>query len=133
MQNNINRRKFDRFTLSPMYSRVTMRFLDQDSFDFEGHAYDISEAGLKFEMDRPVELGATVVLRIDLPLDIHGLPPSDTRERHIEVFGRVVWVDEEDMNVGPVKMAAEFTRFVRFGDKQRLIANFCSGKFMRAA
>ncbi|RNC81040.1 MAG: PilZ domain-containing protein [Phycisphaera sp.] len=133
MQNHINRRKHDRFTLSPMYSRVTMRMLDQDEFHFEGHAYDISESGLKFEMDRPVEVGSNVMLRIDLPLDIHGLPPTGSKNRYIEVLARIAWLDEEDIEVGPAKMAAEFLRFVHFGDKERLIATFCTGRYMRAA
>lgn len=127
MANQINRRQFERFALLPMYSRVTMRLLDGDSFEHEGHAYDISEAGLCFEIDRPIEIGTTVVLRIDLPLTGEG------EQRYIEVFSRIVRIDEDDAEVGPVRMAAEFTRFARFGDKQRLIAHFCTGRYARAA
>lgn len=127
MTNQINRRQFERFALLPMYSRVTMRLLDGDAFEYEGHAYDISEAGLCFEIDRPVAVGTTVVLRIDLPMALEGEP------RYIEVFSRIVRVDEDDVEVGPARMAAEFGRFARFGDKQRLIAHFCTGRYARAA
>lgn len=133
MQNQINRRRHDRFRLAPMYSRVTMRLLDQDEFPFEGHAYDVSESGLKFEMDSPLEVGTSIILRLDIPLDIHGLPPTDPRDQYIEVLARVVWIDEEDMEFGPVKMAAEFSRFTRFGERERLIATFCTGRYIRAA
>ena len=127
MANQINRRQFERFSLPPMYSRVTMRRLDRDSYEYEGHAYDISEAGLCFEIDKPIEPGATVVLRVDLPIS----GPDD--EGYIEVFSRIVRVDEDDQEFGPVRMAASFSRFVRFGDKQRLIAHFCTGRYARAA
>lgn len=127
MANQINRRQFERFALPAMYSRVTMRLLDGDAFEYEGHAYDISEAGLCFEIDRPVEIGTTVVLRIDLPLT------CDDQPRFIEVFSRIVRIDEDDLDVGPARLAAAFGRFARFGDKQRLIAHFCTGRYARAA
>ena len=53
--------------------------------------------------------------------------------RIVEVFSRIVRVDEDDQEFGPVRMAASFSRFVRFGDKQRLIAHFCTGRYARAA
>lgn len=124
---HLNRRQHERFVLQPMYSRVTMRRLDGESFEYEGHAYDISEAGLLFEMDRGVEPGTTVVLRIDLPYT------GEAEPGHIEVFSRIVRVDEEDAEFGPVRMAASFVRFTHFGDKQRLIAHFCTGRYARAA
>lgn len=127
MSNQINRRQFERFALPPMYSRVTMRLLDRDSFEFEGHAYDISEAGLCFEIDKPIEPNTTVVMRIDLPMHHEGEPG------YVEVFSRIVRVDEDDREFGPVRLAASFSRFVRFGDKQRLIAHFCTGRYARAA
>jgi len=127
MSNQINRRQFERFALPPMYSRVTMRLLDRDSFEYEGHAYDISEAGLCFEIDKPIEPNTTVVMRIDLPMHHEGEPG------YVEVFSRIVRVDEEDREFGPVRLAASFSRFVRFGDKQRLIAHFCTGRYARAA
>ena len=127
MANQINRRQFERFALPPMYSRVTMRRLHGDTFEYEGHAYDISEAGLCFEIDKPIEPGATVVIRIDLPT------ATDEEPDYVEVFSRIIRVDEDDQEFGPVRMAASFSRFVRFGDKQRLIAHFCTGRYARAA
>ena len=53
--NTVNRRRHERFTLSPMYSRVSLRFLDSDSFEFEGHGWDICEGGICFELDRAIE------------------------------------------------------------------------------
>ncbi len=127
MANQLNRRQHERFALPPMYSRITMRLLDGEGFEFEGHAYDISEAGLCFEVDKPVEPNTTVVLRIDLPMTSAGEPG------YIEVFSRIIRVDEDDSEYGPIRMAASFQRFARFGDKQRLIAHFCTGRYARAA
>jgi len=84
-------------------------------------------------LDRPIEPGTPVVLQIDLPLDEHGLPPADSNGRSIFVHAKVVWLDEDDCDVGPARMAAVFSRFDRFGDKDRLIGQFCTGRFARAA
>ncbi|HED53086.1 MAG TPA: PilZ domain-containing protein [Phycisphaerales bacterium] len=132
-ENQLDRRQYERFALLPMYTRVALRFQDRESFDYEGHCYDISEGGLCFELDRPIEPGTPVILQIDLPLDEHGQPPADARDRSVYVESKVVWLDQDECAAGPARMAAVFTRFSRFGDKERLIGQFCSGRFARAA
>lgn len=128
----INRRRFERFALSPMYNRLAVRFTDSDVFEFEGHGWDVCEGGICFELDRALEPGSQIVMQIDLPHDGLGNPPMDGPGRSVFVFANIVWLSEDD-GVGPARMAAAFTRFAREGDKERLIREFCSGRYARAA
>ncbi len=126
--NDINRRKFERFVVSPMYCPVSLRPITEDRFGYEGHAYDISEGGIMFEMDRPFEPGTGVAVQITLPGD-H--PHELDSDRSIYVMGNVVWVD--DSEPGPVRMAIAFTRFARFGDRERLLRGLSRGMLLRRA
>jgi hypothetical protein len=47
------------------------------------------------------------------------------------VFANVIWLAGD--GAGPCRMAAAFTRFARAGDKERLIREFCTGRYARAA
>ncbi|MEM9167695.1 MAG: PilZ domain-containing protein [Planctomycetota bacterium] len=128
----VNRRRHERFTLSPMYHRIAVRMLDEERFEFDGHCWDIAEGGISFELDRAIAPGTPVVLQIDLPLDAQGRPPGLGPGRSVFVFANIVWLTDED-EVGPARMAAAFTRFARAGDQQRLIQQFCTGMYTRAA
>lgn len=119
------RRRFPRFALPPMYTRIAVRTLDSEEFAHEGHAYDISEGGIQFELDRAFEPGTRLAVRIELPGSMafgrspHAGPGRDVGPgRAIFVFATVVWVQDEDL--GPARMAAVFNMFCRAGDKQRL-------------
>lgn len=125
----LNRRRHPRFQLEPMYTPVAVRLLESEVFDNEGHAYDISEGGLRFESDRPIKPGTKVALQITLPnLDSHEIGPG----RCVFVFANVVWIEDEDMP-GPYKMAAVFTHFARAGDRDRLLRQFATGRYRAAA
>lgn len=124
-----NRRQFERFTLAPMYTPITARLLDSEEFTLEGHAYNISEGGVRFELDQPIAPGTQVALQITLPPGQAGDDPGPGRS--VFVFANIVWIDDEDP--GPVRMAATFTRFARLGDKERLIRTISSGRYTRAA
>jgi hypothetical protein len=127
--NAIDRRQFARFQLEHMYTPVAVRLLDSEVFSIEGHAYDISEGGVRFELDRPIEPGTKVVMQITLPdLDSTQIGPG----RSVYVFANVVWLEDED-EPGPVKMAAVFTHFARVGDRERLLRQFASGRYRAAA
>ena len=60
MSNQINRRQFERFALPPMYSRVTMRRLDGDTFE---------------RLDR-----------FATPFAVHGGPKFDPKGRFVFIF-----------------------------------------------
>ncbi|MEL7484904.1 MAG: PilZ domain-containing protein [Planctomycetota bacterium] len=128
----INRRQFERFALSPAYNQLAVRFTDSETFEFQGHGWDVSEGGICFELDRAIAPGTPIVMQIDLPHDSYGNPPMDGPGRSVFVFANVVWLTEDD-GIGPARMAAVFTRFAREGDRERLIREFCSGRYARAA
>ncbi|HYF13521.1 MAG TPA: PilZ domain-containing protein [Phycisphaerales bacterium] len=122
-----NRRKFERFELPHAYTGIAVRTLDGAEFVDDGHAYDVSEAGVQFELDRPVAPGTSVMLRIDLPESVAG----EKHERHVLAFGNIIWTDESEP--GPVRHAAAFTRFLRPADRERLLNVFAARKLRRAA
>jgi hypothetical protein len=129
--NAINRRRFERFVLQPMYTPVSVRLADSQDTALEGHAYDVSEAGVRFELDSPVAPGTAVMMQITLPTGL-GEPDQDTESgRSVLVQGNVVWLD--DSEPGPVRMAMVITRFVRLGDRDRLLRRLISGRYARAA
>ncbi|MBY0311045.1 MAG: PilZ domain-containing protein [Phycisphaerales bacterium] len=128
-QNASDRRRFARFQLEPMYTPVAVRLLDSEVFENEGHAYDLSEGGLRFEAERAVPPGTKVALQITLPnLDVRDIGPG----RSVFVFANVVWLEDEDAP-GPYKMAAVFTHFARAGDRDRLLRQFATGRYRAAA
>lgn len=123
------RRQFPRFALEPMYTPVAARILENEAFDIEGHAYDISEGGIRFELDRPIPAGTKIAMQITLPsMSNTDIWPGRT----IMVFANVVWLDEDDA-IPPYKMAAVFTHFARAGDRERLIRQFATGRYRAAA
>ena len=125
----IQRRRYPRFEVQPMYTSLTVRFLECEKFDYEGHAYDISEGGCRFELDRGIEMGTAIALQLTLPtMNNQILGPG----RAVFVFGNVVWLEDED-EPGPVRMAVAFTRFVRVGDRERLLAELRTGRYKAAA
>ncbi|QQS09816.1 MAG: PilZ domain-containing protein [Phycisphaerales bacterium] len=124
-----NRRRFERFALLPMHAPLSIRLLSDEKFTLDGHAYDISEGGVQFELDRALEPGAGVAIRIDLPEYV--TEKIGGPGRSVFAFGNVVWMD--DAEAGPVRMALAFTRFAREGDRERLFACFHRGLLSRAA
>ena len=130
-----DRRQFPRFVLEPMYTPLAVRTLEDDDtgsggvFDIEGHAYDISEGGVRFELDKPIPSGTKIAMQITLP----SISDSDIGPgRTILVFANVVWLDEDDQ-IPPYKMAAVFTHFARAGDRERLLRQFATGRYRAAA
>lgn len=124
-----DRRRFERYALPPMYSRILVRLPDSEEFEWEGHAYDISEGGVRFELDRAVAPGSAIAMRIDLP---HAPSERSTARRSVFVFANVVWLEEEDAP-GPVRMAAVFTQFAREGDRELLLGRLLHGRYRLAA
>lgn len=131
-----NRRNDDRFRFSPAYTRVvvipaapkddrlarTALFdgLDLSGFDpgmgtpaggLEGHGYDISMSGMRFELDEELAAGTEV------SIELH--PPAERDP--IRMRGVVVRVFAHDDDPGPRRMAVQFTAFVRPEDRERLM------------
>ncbi len=124
-----DRRSFPRFQLEPMYTPLAMSPGSDATFENEGHAYDISEGGVRFEAESPVAPGTSVQMRITLPIiNEHELETNRT----VLVTANVVWLEDED-EPGPYKMAAVFTHFAKAGDRDRLLRQFASGRYRAAA
>lgn len=126
MSTVLNRRRFQRFMLRPMYAPISIRpAAGADAgCAAEGHAYDISEGGIRFEADERFPVGALVAMHITLPTDSADLGPGPT----IVVFATIAWNEEDDEHP-PYRSAATFTRFARLGDRDRLTRAFSSGRF----
>lgn len=131
MKLNTDRRRFPRFELEAMYTTIAVRTLDQDEFRLQGHSYDVSEGGIRFELDRGIERGTEVAMMINLPTMNEG---SDAfgPEAAVFVFATVVWIEDEN-EPGPIKMAAVFNRWARRGDRERLLAELGKGVYRRQA
>ncbi|MSQ90380.1 MAG: PilZ domain-containing protein [Phycisphaerales bacterium] len=116
-----NRRAADRFAPQIGYTRVVIATELQDAppTAFEGHAYDISLSGLRFELDEPLETGDKVVIELHLP----GLL------RSIRTTAHVVRILDEDGEAGPRRMAATFHAFESPVDATRLTTHLGSGYF----
>jgi len=126
-----DRRRHPRFVLPSMYTEVEARSLESEKFEWKGHAYDLSEGGMRFELDRPIKPGTQIAVRVQLPGHQH-LKVTDRRPVH--VFANVVWIDEDDIEQGgPIRMACVFSRFVRPGDEARLRSRLQSGRYSMAA
>ena len=131
MQTGKDRREFQRYVLPSMYTAIAVRPLDAERFRWEGHAYDIGEGGMRFEIDEPIEPGTEVAVRIELP-GAAQLRVADRRP--VYAFARVVWIEQDDLEQpGPVRMACVFRTFVQPGDRERLLARLRSGRFSVAA
>lgn len=131
MDNPADRRIFTRYTLPSFYTGVAVRPTDAESFDHEGHAYDISLGGMRFELDHALEPGSRIVCRIELPMGA-----TEDAVDHWDVFvsATVVWIEPDDLEQpGPVRMACVFNTFANEKDQQRLERRLDSGRFRLAA
>lgn len=125
-----DRRVQPRYLLPAMYTAIAVRPGDSDNFQYEGHAYDLSISGIRFELDEPLEPGTAIGVRIDLPGFAMHAGQADARP--IYALANVVWIEDEDQP-GPYRMAAVFTRFAMAGDGQRLERALTGGRYRQAA
>jgi hypothetical protein len=106
-----NRREHDRFRLQPMYTNVLAKSLDGETAAVNGHAYDISETGVRIELDDALPIGHAVNLEIDLC----------GGETGVAAQAKVVWINDADDDPGPRRMALRFTAFRSAADHDRLV------------
>lgn len=131
MNQKINRRQHPRFAVTPCYTQTRLRLLSEEKFTRSGHVYDISEGGIRFEMDVAIEPGTPVALEIMLPETPGTHPEIDGPGRAVFLLGNVVWCDVEEP--GPAQMALVITRFARAGDRDRLMSRITTGVYARVA
>lgn len=97
-------RRYPRYEIDAMYSSVTAQRTDGsgDTAALDGHAYDISLGGMRFELDAALPTGSRVALEVGLP----GCPQP------IRATARVVRVFSPVDDPGPRRMAVEFETFL---------------------
>jgi hypothetical protein len=127
-QRAVNRRRFERFVLPVMYTPIRVK-TPMSGPAMEGHAYDVSEGGVQFELDHAVKPGTSATVAIVLPAD--PAAPLNESERTVIAVGNVVWLD--DSEPGPVRMALAFTKFASQADRDRLMRQIFGGRLRRAA
>jgi hypothetical protein len=126
MTSTLNRRQHDRFALPPMYTALTVdRVSDLRVQSLPGHAYDLSEGGVKIELDVPLNLDERVTVHLDLPGGGTALGSV------VHAAARVAWVEEDE--AGPTRSALQFCHFLSEADKRRLGSFLGSGLALRAA
>ncbi len=122
--NPIDRRAQQRFTLMPMYTTVEAKRLVGDvDRALLGHAYDISETGVRIELDEALEPGESIAVHLTLP----GATSS------VAASANVVWVNDEIDDPGPRRMALRFTNFRSDKDHDCLLRYLDSALIRRAA
>ncbi len=122
-----DRRTTERSITSPMHHAVSIRPFDCETFKYDGHAYDISEGGICFELIDPIAPGTQVGVMIHLPIGFDRGPG-----RAVFATGRVVWLSDCE-DPGPVRMGVSFDNFSRVGDQQRLVRFLNQGVYRAAA
>jgi hypothetical protein len=115
------RRRHTRFKVAPMYTRVRVTAPEtletpaaepaiDDASDHDGHIYDISEGGVRFELDEPLPEGKRVGVEIHLP----------GCRTLIRAYGKIVRVNDAADDPGPRRMALRFDTFVDEESKSAL-------------
>lgn len=97
-----DRRRHTRFKVAPMYSHIHVRRGEGATEVLEGHLYDISVGGVRFELDEPLAEGEAVTIDISLP----------GCQTLIQATGKVVRVNDANDDPGPRRMALRFESFV---------------------
>jgi hypothetical protein len=95
-----------------MYTAVTARRAEAAVSELHGHVYDISESGVRIELDEALHPGECVILDLDLP---------GTRTS-VNASASVVWINDPLDDPGPRRMALRFTSFSARADLDRLIS-----------
>jgi hypothetical protein len=107
----IERRRHDRYKLPALYTHVLVEpRIDGEPSQLSGHAYDISNAGVRIELDQPLPVGQTVHVHLQLPGGI----------KDVNAGANVIWVSTADDDPGPRRMALQFTAFDTAGDQDQL-------------
>ena len=116
------RRSCRRLRVQPMYTSVTARRGEGDQPELHGHIYDISEHGLRIELDEALVPGERVALELGLP----GAPAP------VGASACVIWVNDAQDDPGPRRMALCFTGFTDRADRRRLIDFLGRGELVGA-
>ncbi len=123
-----NRREFERFSLSPMLSPITVQRVCEGKMEtLTGHAYDISEGGMRIEIDGAVMSGERLNVTFTLP----GYAEGDAAGA-VCAACEVVWLtDAEDDPAWP-RAGVRIIRYLDGASAERMIDCF-GGRWLRRA
>lgn len=117
-----DRRAHDRFVVEPMYSAVRVTPRGRNSGEpLEGHIYEISIGGMRFELDEPLPRDSKVSAELTLP----------GCEVPITVEGRVLRVFDVVDDPGPRRMVLEFETFA--AGAEAVLTRYLGQKWLRKA
>jgi len=106
-----DRRVHARHRLTPGYAAVYVQVVeDGRARILDGHVYDVSEGGVRIELDEAPPIGTIVSLCLQLPGAAGGIFATGQIVRHF---------DDGD-EAGPRRMALSFRRFLGARDRVRL-------------
>ncbi len=117
-------RAHPRTRVPAMYTLLRARASGSERYRWTGHIYDISIAGMRFELDRPLEPGSEIEVRGMLPGNNHTT---------FRATGKIVRLIRDNENeVGPVRMGLVFDRFQHPADERRL-QDYLQATMLKAA
>ena len=120
----IERRQHQRFRLPALYTSVIIEPRVENSVpQLCGHAYDISQSGVRIELDEPLEIGQSVQVHLELP----------GGNKDVHVAASVVWVNPAEDDPGPRRMALRFAEFKTPADEAHLMGYLEAGLHRHAA
>lgn len=108
---NDERRESPRYQLPAMYTLVRVRAKGNARYTWLGYIYDISQTGMRFELDSALQPGTEIEVRAMLPGFYHTT---------FQASGKVVRVHDDAECRGPMRMGMNFEGFARDSDRQRL-------------
>jgi len=117
-------RTHPRTKVPAMYTLLRARSSGCERYRWTGHIYDISIAGMRFELDRALPTGSEIEIRGMLPGNNH------TTFRATGKIVRLITDGEQD--VGPIRMGLSFNRFQHPADEKRL-QEYLSATTLKAA
>ena len=106
-----------------MYTLVRVRPAGHDCYCWTGHIYDISETGMRFELDEQLPAGTKIEVCAMLPGCDH---------LTFSAVGCVVRLHDEEDERGPMRMGMVFESFQHQLDHQRL-SHYLSDHGLQAA
>jgi c-di-GMP-binding flagellar brake protein YcgR len=114
-------RRYPRKAIKPGYASLSVT---TGEHTFDGHIYDISMGGIRFELDDAMDAGTPV------EVEMH-LPTGNVEAKPIHAHGKVVRFHDPD-EVGPIRMGLAFTGLPTAADR-RALAGFLSRRESSAA
>jgi hypothetical protein len=112
-----------RLRVPAMYTLLRARPIGQERYIWTGYIYDVSLAGMRFELDHALEPGAQIEVRGMLP------GASQTTFR---ATGHIIRYHDDPAEPGPIRMAMVFDSFHNSLDELRL-GTYLSTSGLRAA